>query len=65
MPETKEETLREIDRLHEWCLDMEDMLDNDGTVPTSMVAIYERQRTAGLNRLYDLKNKARENGWSA
>jgi len=63
MPETKEATLSEIERLEEWVRDMEEMLATDGSVPDSMWAVYNRQFTAGLDRLYDLKNKAKENGW--
>lgn len=65
MPETKESLLAEIDRLDEWVRDMEEMLATDGSVPDNMWAVYNRQFTAGLDRLYDLKTRARENGWTA
>lgn len=65
MPETKEETLSEIERLEEWVRDMEEMLATDGTVPDNMWAIYNRQFTAGLDRLAGLKTKAKENEWTA
>jgi hypothetical protein len=65
MPETKEETFAEIERLEEWCIDMWEMLLSDGTVPASMVGIYTKQVEAGQIRLEALKQKAKENEWTA
>lgn len=65
MPETKEETLTEIERLEEWVRDMEEMLATDNTVPDNMWAVYNRQFTAGLDYLAGLKHKAQENKWIA
>ena len=55
----------EIDRLEEWVRDMEEMLATDGTVPDNMWAVYNKQFTAGLDRLSALKTRAKENGWIA
>lgn len=63
MPESKEETLREIERLTEWCNDMIEMMLTDGTVPATSMGIYHKQTVDGQARLLALKDKARENGW--
>lgn len=65
MPETKEETLAEIERLEEWVREMEEMLATDNTVPDNMWATYNRQFTAGLDRLAGLNKRAKDNGWIA
>lgn len=65
MPETKEQLLREIERLAEWVRDMEEMLATDNTVPDNMWATYNRQFTAGLDRLAALNKLAKDNGWIA
>ncbi len=64
MPETKEETLAEIERLEEWCIDMWEMLLEDGTVPANMVSIYQRQVEAGQVRLAHLKDTVDRHGWN-
>lgn len=63
MPETKEETLAEIERLTEWCEEMYAMITTDGTVPDSMYGVYHRQARNGHIRLEELKRSAVENGW--
>lgn len=63
MPETKEAMLAEIDRLTEWVQEMEEMLANDGTVPDSVWAVYNRQFNQGLDRLAGLNTRAKDNGW--
>jgi hypothetical protein len=44
---------------------MWEMLLSDGTVPASMVGIYTKQVEAGQIRLEALKQKAKENEWTA
>ena len=64
MPETKEETLAEIERLEEWVRDMEEMLATDGTVPDNMWAVYNKQFMVGLDRLAHLKKTVDSHGWN-
>lgn len=65
MPETKEETLSEIERLDEWVREMEEMLATDNTIPDNMWAVYNRQFTAGMDFLASLNRRAKDNGWIA
>jgi hypothetical protein len=63
MPETKEQMLREIDRLTQWVDEMAEMLNDDATVPASMRGVYERQGEQGEIRLKELQTRAKEMGW--
>lgn len=65
MPESKEETLAEIERLEEWCIDMWEMILSDGTVPPNMMGTYQRQVEAGQVRLATLKKTAEANEWTS
>lgn len=64
MPETKEETLSEIERLEEWCIDMWEMILSDGTVPRHMIDDYTKQVEAGQVRLAHLKDTVDRHGWN-
>ena len=64
MPETKEQMLREIERLTEWCDEMYEMLNTDNTIPVNMRSIYIRQATDGEIRLINLKDEAQRRGWA-
>lgn len=63
LPETKEETEREVQRLDEWIDEMHDMINNDGTVPPSMLGIYRKQVTDAVIRRDHLKDTMDRHGW--